>query len=45
MAAELGINLDEAQQEILLNLNDLDEIMKYSFHNIDLIQQKTGYMA
>lgn len=40
MAADLGINLDEAQQQRILQLNDLDEIKQNSFQHIDLIQQK-----
>eukprot|EP00253_Pinus_taeda_P004538 PITA_04538 len=40
MATNLGIDLDEAQQQRILQLNGLDEIRKDSFQHTHLIQQQ-----
>ena len=40
MASELGMRFDEAQQQIILQLNELDEIRQDVFQHIDLIQQQ-----
>ena len=40
MVVGLGIDLDEAQKQRILQLNELDEIRKDNFHHTDLIQQQ-----
>jgi hypothetical protein len=40
MAAELGMDLTEAQKEIIVQLNELDEMHQEAFQHIDLIQQQ-----
>jgi len=40
MVADLGMNLDEAQQQRLLQLNELDEIRQDAFQHTDLIKQQ-----
>lgn len=37
MAADLGIDLDEAQQQRILQLNELDEIREDAFQHTDMI--------
>jgi hypothetical protein len=38
-AVQVGMNLDEAQQQILLQLNELDEIRKKALQRTTLIQE------
>ena len=38
-AAQLSLNLDEAQEQRLMQLNELDEIKQDAVQRIDLIQR------
>ena len=40
MALDLGIDLDEAQQQRIVQLNELDEISQDAFQHTDLIQKQ-----
>ena len=40
MAADLGMNLQEAQRQTILHLNELDEIRQDAFQHTDLVQHQ-----